>query len=212
MFRSLVAAALLFVVTTLASAQPPVIPASGFGGGVRPPAAPLLPPVSPLMPSLNPIPGQFPPGSGMAGGIRPAHHRLPAWGAPSFWGGYFPYYGYGYGNVPYTVEVPVPIPVIVQGEPPTPPPVALSGEAAAVLTLEFPAAAEIWVEGKKGAGEPSTEWTLTSPAQKAGTPFTFDVKARWKAGGKTFEYTRTVTVSAGDRSRALVVSGTEIKE
>jgi uncharacterized protein (TIGR03000 family) len=214
MFRSLVTAALLLVLAALASAQPPVIPASGFGGGVRPPTPPLLPQISPLMPSLNPIPGQFPAGSGMAGGIRPPRHGFPTWGVPSFWGGYFPYYGYGGGFYPAEMPVPVtvPVPVIVQGAPPSVPPVAISGEAPAVLTLEFPAAAEVWVAGKKGPGEPATEWTLTSPVLKTGTEFTFDVKAQWKAGGKTFEYARTVTVAAGDRSRALVVSGTEIKE
>ena len=38
------------------------------------------------------------------------------------------------------------------------------------------------------------------------------MKARWKANGKTYEYDRTVTVAAGNRSRSLVLSGTEIKE
>jgi len=220
MFRSLVAAALLLVVTSLASAQPHMVRGGGFGGGIRPPAAPLLPQISPfmpqispLMPSLNPVPNQVP--AGLGGGFaRQAHHQIPGWGMPSFWGGYFPFYGYGYGGgYPVEVPVPVPVPVIVQGEPPPAvPPDAISGEAPAVLTLQFPGAAEIWVAGKKGGGEPSTEWTLTSPAQKTGTDFAFEVKARWTTGGRTYEYSRTVTVAAGNRSRALVVSGTEIKE
>ncbi|MBA4186414.1 MAG: hypothetical protein C0467_00200 [Planctomycetaceae bacterium] len=85
-------------------------------------------------------------------------------------------------------------------------------EFPAVLTLEFPAAAEVWVNGKKGEGDPTTEWTLTSPDLLKGTEYTFEVKARWTVGGKTFEYQRSIKVEGGNRSRALVVAGTEIKE
>ena len=86
-----------------------------------------------------------------------------------------PYYGYGYGGYGYggyglgygsssyyrptnQVQVPVYVPVG-----PAEPNVQLSGKASAELVLEFPAAAEVWVDGKKGEGDPHTEWTLTSP-------------------------------------------------
>jgi uncharacterized protein (TIGR03000 family) len=80
-----------------------------------------------------------------------------------------------------------------------------------MLVVQFPAAAEVWVGGTKADGGPATEWTLTSPALKPGESHTFEVKARWKVGGKTFEATRSVAVTAGERNRAVVVSGTAVK-
>jgi hypothetical protein len=110
------------------------------------------------------------------------------------------------------------------------PPVAFSGEMNATVVVQFPAAAEIWVGGKQvrgdavaersrtsialiaaeGGSQPA-EWTLTSPALKPGETHTFEVKGRWRVGGKTVEATRTVTVTAGDRKRSIVVSGTEVR-
>jgi uncharacterized protein (TIGR03000 family) len=88
----------------------------------------------------------------------------------------------------------------------------LANEFPATLVLEFPAAAEVWVNGKKGEGEPNAEWTLTSPTLQPGQRYTFDVKARWKADGKTLECTRSFTVAGGERSRAHVLAGTPVKE
>jgi hypothetical protein len=106
---------------------------------------------------------------------------------------------------------------------------AVSGEASATVVVQFPAAAEVWVGGKKVHGDPvaerpqaapaliaadgssPTEWTLTSPALKPGQTHTFEVKGRWTAGGKTFEASRSVTVTAGGRNRLIVVSGTEVR-
>jgi uncharacterized protein (TIGR03000 family) len=111
--------------------------------------------------------------------------------------------------------------IIVPGTAPTPslapvgPPditVELSGEMPAILVLEFPALAEVWVNGKKGAGEPQSEWTLTSPPIHVGTAYSFSVRARWTTNGKTFEHEREVPVTANTRSRSLVLSGKEIKE
>jgi uncharacterized protein (TIGR03000 family) len=90
--------------------------------------------------------------------------------------------------------------------------VELSHEFPATLVMEFPAAAEVWVNGEKGDAKPDREWTLTSPPIKLYEEFTFKVRARWQAGGKTYEAERSVTVPNGTRSRALVVSGTEVKE
>lgn len=80
----------------------------------------------------------------------------------------------------------------------------------ATLTLQFPNAAEVWVNGKKADGDAATERVLTSPTLKVGESHTFEVKARWMSGGKTYEATRTVTLGAGDRSRLLIVSGVEV--
>lgn len=110
---------------------------------------------------------------------------------------------------------------------------SLSGESVATLVVEFPGAAEIWVGGQKrdraavgpsipdgvlllyGIGGPKrdeeTEWTLTSPTLKPGEAHTFEVRGRWKAGGKTLEATRSVAVKAGDRARVIVVSGSEAR-
>ena len=146
--------------------------------------------------------------------MQPSRHR-PGYQFPPYWGGnggWFPYYGYGYPAPLYSnsVEVNVNSPVFVQGGQPEPQ-IELSGEIAAVLSLTLPAPAEIWVNGKKGPGEPNTEWTLASPAIAVGSDYTFNVKARWQVDGKTFEYEKTVAVAAGNRSRSLVISGTEIK-
>jgi uncharacterized protein (TIGR03000 family) len=209
MSRHLLTTAVLLVLPTIAFAQ--FRGGSGFGGGVRP----VSPTMGPISPGAMPIsPGaampRFRPGTGVAGGVvHPGHLHTPGvWG---WQGGWFPFYGYNAPlyAYPVPVEVPVPVPVVVQ---PPEPPFKVSGEAAATLVLEFPAAAEVWVNDKKGEGDPHTEWTLTSPALPIGTEYTFKVKAIWKTGGKTYQYEKTVTVAAGNRSKALVVAGTEIKE
>jgi len=208
--RILLTAVLLLGLPAAASAQR----FGGFGGGTRP-VSPLAPTVSPLMPGISPMmPGISPTGTGVAGGFaRPLNHG-PGFHFPGVWGGYggwFPFYGYGgYAyEVPVPVEIPVPVPVAVR--PPDPPP-NVSGEGLATLVLEFPSAAEVWVDGKKGPGEPNAVWTLTSQPLPLGTEYPFKVKARWTFNGKTYEYEKTVTVAAGNRSKALVVSGTEVKE
>ncbi len=203
MNRPIFAAAVLLGLPAFASAQPltPLTTASGvggFGGGARPSTPALTAPNPTLLPS------RFGFNNGFGGGFR-----QPGFPVGGIWGGFG--YGYPYGYS-YPVPVPVPVDVPVQIGPPEPPPITLSNEFPAVLVLEFPAPAEVWVNGDKGSGDPITEWTLTSPVLKAGGEFTFDVKARWKSGGKTFEYTRSVTVAGGKRSRALVVTGTEVKE
>jgi uncharacterized protein (TIGR03000 family) len=110
----------------------------------------------------------------------------------------------------YPIPVEVPVPVYVPTGPPDPQ-VELSGEMTATLVLQFPAPAEVWVNGNKSTGEPQTEWTLTSPPIHIGTEYPFAVKAHWKSNGKTFEYEKTIAVAAGTRSRSLVISGTQIK-
>jgi len=134
------------------------------------------------------------------------------WGIYGYGGGYnYGPYGYGYApSLSYSFAPPV-----YQAQPVeigTAPNIALVNEFPATLTMEFPAPAEVWVNGKKGDGNATTEWTLTSPSLKAGMEYTFQVKARWTVNGKTYEYERNVTVASGNRSRAQVIAGTEIKE
>jgi len=150
------------------------------------------------------VPGPGFPFSGAWSGFN----RYPSHGIGGFGFGGF---GFGGGSYPVPVFVPVPVPV-GPPEPPPQPTLVLANEFPAVLTLEFPAVAEVWVNGQQGIGEPAAEWTLTSPVLKAGGEYTFAVKARWKAGGRTFEYERSVTVAGGQRSRSLVVAGTAVKD
>jgi hypothetical protein len=82
----------------------------------------------------------------------------------------------------------------------------------ATLVVQFPAAAEVWVGGKKSEGDPATEWTLTAPVPGSAGSHTFEVKGRWKADRKTFEASRSVAVITGDRGRLIIASGTEVKK
>jgi uncharacterized protein (TIGR03000 family) len=130
----------------------------------------------------------------------------------------FPVYSYGYPfglnyglNYGYDVPPLPPGPLTVD-LPPSRPEVVLANEFPATLTLQVPAAAEVWLAGKKVSSEKAAEQVLTSPFLKAGEKYTFDVKARWTQKGKTFEAKRSVTVNPGDRSRLSVISGDEVRE
>jgi uncharacterized protein (TIGR03000 family) len=136
---------------------------------------------------------------------------------PSGWGlgwGYQTYnpwvgYGYSYGGIVPPDYAPQPAPE--QPRPDDQPPVLLAGEFPGTLSVQFPAAAEVWLDGKKAPGS-SAGWTLTSPALKPDQKYTFLVKGRWAAGGKTYESSRSVTVGSADRSRLMVVSGDPVNE
>jgi uncharacterized protein (TIGR03000 family) len=86
--------------------------------------------------------------------------------------------------------------------------VELSGEFPAVLTLEFPAPAEVWLDGKKVEGKAAAVRTISSPILKPGDRYTFHVKAGWTVKGQTYGYNRDVTLETGARSRLLVLLGT----
>lgn len=201
----------LFVLASAQSliAQPKTRP-SGFAGGFDAGTA-ISPPAGP--PTRQAMP---PPPAGISGGFarpsRPHRHPLhpgyPFYGISPGFGGWSQFYGYPV-EIPVPIEVPVPVYAPVS---PPDPPVELSGEMPAILVLEFPAPAEVWVNGKKGVGDAQTEWTLTSPPVVVGTEYLFSVKAKWTANGRTFEYKKTVPGAAGGRTRSLVLSGIEIKE
>jgi len=123
------------------------------------------------------------------------------------YGGYgygYGYNGYGYGNGGYGYSY---------GYAPVhyhrhhwfggwyQPNIILGNEFPATLTVQLPP-----------SGDAPKEYSLTSPVLKQDERYTFAVNVRWMSGGKTYEAKRDVTLGAGDRSRLLIVSGTEVKE
>jgi uncharacterized protein (TIGR03000 family) len=184
----------LLCVPALANAQ--------VGGGT--PQPPTFVPISPAMPGISPVPRPVVPG-------RPGRPIIPL---PPIWGGgWFPYYGYGYPAQQPPVVVQVQAPPVVVGTPAEPDRVVvISNEFPATLVLEFPSAAEVWVNGKKAEDEATNEWVLTSPVLKQGEEYKFEVRGRWKSNGKTYEAERSIAVPGGKRSRSIVVAGAEVRE
>ncbi len=202
MFRILIALLAVAAFTATADAQPGNLPLSP---GVRP-ASPIGPGMPAGVGGLTTRPGQ--PGIIYFPAIAPWNGWAIGWGYQSPFGGYT--FG-GYLPYGYTELVPAPQPVAVERPRPPERAITLANEFPATLSLQFPAAAEVWLNGKAVKGEASEDRVLTSPVLKPGERFTFEVKARWKTGGKEYESVRTVTLGPGDRSRLLVVSGTEVK-
>jgi uncharacterized protein (TIGR03000 family) len=146
-----------------------------------------------------------------AGPFLPGYSPYPAYGFGIGYGGFggpFLGYGPGFNLVPTVVVEAAP-----RAAPAAPPArtVVLENEFPATLTVQFPAPAEVWLNGAAVKGEAAEERVLTSPVLRPGDRFAFDLKARWSIGGKTYEAVRAVTLGPGDRSRLLVVSGTEVK-
>ncbi|MBY0458553.1 MAG: TIGR03000 domain-containing protein [Gemmataceae bacterium] len=203
MFRLPLILAVLAVWAASAAAQSP-IPA-------QPQPLPLSPgvmPGSPIGPGTQFLPQPVPRFVPFAG-RRVQPPAALGWG-PFGFAAPFPYFGFGGYSYDYAIP---PVVVVVPGGAPGParpqPAAPAVTDLPATLALQFPAPAEVWLDGKKaGAGE---EVTLTSPAVRRGDSYTFDVTARWEAGGKRYEATRKVAVEAGGRSRLIVVSGTEVK-
>src|SRR5262245_20013174 len=163
MLRYLLTTVALLELTALSSAQfmPARSGGGGFGGGARsfgpaPRVNTVGPLPTPILPPINSAARGFAGGFNQAGLLRPGYPYPASWGG---YGGWSPYYVYGDSTSAFTnnIEVNLNGPVVVQGGQPEPR-VELSGETTAVLTLSFPAAAEIWVDGKKGPGEPNDEW------------------------------------------------------
>lgn len=174
------------------------------------PLAPGVMPGSPWGPGMPFAPTTTTPRNGFGFGYSRPNVFAPVvlpWG----WG--YPYSPFGYGfGAPFIV----PQPVVTVEQPVAPsrpePTIVLANQFPATLTLQFPAAAEVWLDGEKVEGAASDERVLTSPVLRAGQSYAFDVKARWKNNGKTYETTRRVSVGSGDRSRLLIVSGEEVRE
>jgi uncharacterized protein (TIGR03000 family) len=111
----------------------------------------------------------------------------------------------GFGPQAIVVEPPV------APEPPQAP-VVLSEEFPATLSVQIPASGSFWLNDKKLEGKPGASTTLTSPVLQMGQKYTFYVKARWERDGKTYEAKRAVTLGAGENSRLMILSGSEVRD
>ena len=79
-------------------------------------------------------------------------------------------------------------------------------ELPAEWTIEFPAAADVTLNRaptrrRRHCGS----WQF--PPLKPGAKYTFAIAARWSADGKRYEWDRTLTLGAGERSRSTVARG-----
>jgi uncharacterized protein (TIGR03000 family) len=133
-----------------------------------------------------------------------------------FWGGGYGFYGgYGYpGFVQPPQVVVVPQPVLVA--PPNPARIAEDGDRAAALvsatlTLELPAAADVWLDGQKQATSADATRVLASPPMTIGEQYTFRVRAEWVEKGTKYQTEQTTTVRAGERGKLTVYAGTAVK-
>lgn len=173
----------------------------------------------PLSPAIPAVPAARQPAQGNMVYFPVA---LP-WGWGMGWGyqTYNPWTGFGYvygGILPSEVAVnrmgtPVVAPLMTAGAPAvrrTQPAVLLAEEFPATLALQFPAAAEVWLDGKKVSGV-KDEQVLTSPVLKPTQTYTFLVKAQWKRDGKTYEAKRAVTLGPNEHSRLMILSGDEVR-
>ncbi|HEY1189764.1 MAG TPA: hypothetical protein VGE74_19100 [Gemmata sp.] len=182
------------------------------------PLSPGVRPASPIGPGTQFLPQPVPQVHSGFGSLGRTHAaRGIGFSRSAYYGYGFGYglgYGYGYGfgyPGPYDGYGYVP-PVILSPPRVRPAPtVVLANEFPATLTVQFPAAADVWLNGVAVPGAAAEERVLTSRVLKPGEQFAFGVKGRWTIDGKTFESTRNVTLGAGDRSRLLIVSGTEVK-
>lgn len=159
----------------------------------------------------------------------PSTGRLVPWPGPGVpfmrpfppitvpWFGGFGYYTYG-PSYPYTYDAwylpaysagPTPVPQYQPPAPNAPPPIV--PELPAEWTIEFPAGADVTLNGRPAAGEGAVR-KLTSPPLKAGETYTFAVTAHWTADGKTYEWDRTLTLGAGQRSRSVVSRGFPVEK
>lgn len=145
--------------------------------------------------------------------IIPTPVLFPVWGG-GYWGN--PYWGGFYGN-PYWGGFPQPPVVIVPQPvfiPPPPNPIRQAEDAdraAANLTLELPAAGEVWVNDEKQPSSDEKARTLASPLLPLGREFTFNIRGRWVEGNTTYETRQTSTVRAGERGKLTVYAGKPVK-
>lgn len=141
------------------------------------------------------------------------------WIRPPLWGGY---YGGFYSEFYLPPLIPQPrlgvVPVTPSPVVPAVNPARIAEDtdraaalAPATLTLQLPAAADVWLNGEPQASSADATRTLSSPPLRLGSEFKFSVRARWVEGGMTYEATPTSTVRAGERGKLTVYAGTPVK-
>jgi uncharacterized protein (TIGR03000 family) len=225
MFRLVLPAAILALSPAAATAQlpfyfsqPPGNPAFGYQPFNM---NPLTPPTIVYQPLTGPGVGPFFAPTVFNGFSSPVS-AYPD-GFPMFTAGRFPTFGtFGYvPQLPLTVVVEQPILVPGMSVPtgnaavsipltPTAPaatPALAESRVPATLTLRFPAAAKVWLDGAEVKGPAAVERVLTSPPLRPGEKYTFKVRAEWTANGKTETFARDTVVWAGDQARSIVLGG-----
>jgi hypothetical protein len=160
------------------------------------------------------------PGFGFAAGPG-FGFAAPVWG-PAWGGGYYNGAGVTTVVVERYVE-PVPVPAAAPAAPLDP--VYLSSamarqRAAATaatvttttrVTLTLPAAGEVWVNGEKQPGT-GTEFDLAVTTARPGESVLFAIAARWQANGQTFEYEKSLSLTAGEKKSLAVFRGTPVSK
>jgi uncharacterized protein (TIGR03000 family) len=87
-------------------------------------------------------------------------------------------------------------------------PEVIPEELPATLTVEFPAPAAVWANGKPVSAR-SLQIALDTPPLRYGETFDIRIRARWEVKGKPVEYARTVEVSGGRSVRLTVLAGNQ---
>jgi uncharacterized protein (TIGR03000 family) len=83
---------------------------------------------------------------------------------------------------------------------------AADGGGPVAVTVRVPADAEVWFDGKKDSQKGLVR-RFRAQSPEAGGPRSHDIRARWKARGKTEERTRKVEVAGGDQVSVLFLGG-----
>lgn len=144
---------------------------------------------------LSPQPNMRPP-------FQAANWARPVGGCGTTWIG--PCWGGGWNVAPFPVQntsqsnyqsapVPVPVaPVLVPIQP-------WFDHSFAMVTVELPADAELWIQGRltKQTG-PIRQFT--TPTEIPGLPYTLELRARWAEAGQPVVHVQHVTVRGGDRA------------
>jgi uncharacterized protein (TIGR03000 family) len=73
----------------------------------------------------------------------------------------------------------------------------LQGDKVALITVEVPADAEVWIEGQQTKQTGASRQFVSPPIDK-GRDYEYRIRARWKEDGKVVEQTKQITVFAGD--------------
>jgi uncharacterized protein (TIGR03000 family) len=164
--------------------------------------------------------GQWPQGMGFRGpGVGAGVPGVPGGGGAGAYGGISPFLGvympgggynnggYGpnpasvpsaayftYGNISYTTESPSPIPVYGPRSPygPLPPSLPLT----ALLKVQAPLDAEVWLEGHKMRSTGTLRHYRSPPLDPA-KGYAYEVRARWRTDDKPIEDIRHVAIRAG---------------